>query len=219
LPHGGPSARDEWGFDWLSQFLAARGYAVIQPNFRGSTGYGDQWEGADGFKDWQKAIGDIAASAKYLANQGIADPNRIAILGWSYGGYAALQSATVYPDLYKAVVAIAPVTDLALLKTQAEGFTNWKLVAQQVGSGPNLDAGSPVRHADAIKAPVLLVHGDMDGTVDILQSQRMLSALQSRGKKAELLSFTGLNHQLDDSNARTQMLTRIGDFFDAAIGH
>lgn len=219
LPHGGPSARDEWGFDWLSQFLAARGYAVIQPNFRGSTGYGDQWEGADGFKDWQKAIGDIAASAKYLANQGIADPNRIAILGWSYGGYAALQSATVYPDLYKAVVAIAPVTDLALLKTQAEGFTNWKLVAQQVGSGPNLDAGSPVRHADAIKAPVLLVHGDMDGTVDILQSQRMLSALQSRGKKAELLSFAGLNHQLDDSNARTQMLTRIGDFFDAAIGH
>lgn len=219
LPHGGPSARDEWGFDWLSQFLAARGYAVIQPNFRGSSGYGDAWEGANGFKDWQKAMSDIAASAHYLSSQGIADPNRIAILGWSYGGYAALQSAVVYPDLYKAVVAIAPVTDLSLLKAQAEDFTNAKLVEQQVGEGPNLDAGSPAKRAEAIKAPVLLVHGDLDGTVGIQHSQEMLSALQGDGKKADLLSFKGLDHQLDDSGARTQMLTRIGDFLDAAIGH
>jgi len=219
LPHGGPSARDEWGFDWLAQFLAARGYAVIQPNFRGSTGYGEQWEGANGFKDWEKAMADVAASAHYLSNQGIADPNRIAILGWSYGGYAALQSAVVYPDLYKAVVAIAPVTDLALLKTQAQNFTNWKLVANQVGTGPNIEAGSPARHADAIKAPVLLVHGDLDGTVGIEHSDKMIDALHAHGKKADLLTFKGLDHQLADSNARTEMLTRIGQFLDAAIGH
>jgi dienelactone hydrolase len=219
LPHGGPSARDEWGFDWLAQFLAARGYAVIQPNFRGSAGYGEQWEGANGFKDWEKAMSDVAASAHYLTSQGIADPDRLAILGWSYGGYAALQSAVVYPDLYKAVVAIAPVTDLSLLKVQAENFTNWKLIADQVGGGPNLEAGSPARHAEAIKAPVLLVHGDLDGTVDIAQSDKMLDALHARGKKADLLTFKGLDHQLADSNARTQMLTRIGEFLDAAIGH
>jgi dipeptidyl aminopeptidase/acylaminoacyl peptidase len=219
LPHGGPSARDEWGFDWLAQFLVARGYAVIQPNYRGSAGYGDQWEGANGFKDWPKAMGDIAASARYLANQGIADPKRLAILGWSYGGYAALQSAVMYPEIYKAVVAIAPVTDLSLLKTQATDFTNGDLVARQIGSGPNLDAGSPAHRAAEIKAPVLLVHGDLDINVDISHSEKMLSALQAQGKKAQLLSFKGLNHQLDDSDARTQMLTGIGEFLDAAIGH
>jgi dienelactone hydrolase len=219
LPHGGPSARDEWGFDWLAQFLAARGYAVIQPNFRGSAGYGAQWEGANGFKDWQKAIADIAASAEYLAKQGIADPSRIAILGWSYGGYAALQSEAVDPNLYKAVVAIAPVTDLSLLKTQAEDFTNWKLVNHMVGDGPNMEAGSPARRAAAFKAPVLLVHGDLDANVGIAHSEKMLAALQEDGKKAELLRFKGLDHQLDDSNARMQMLTRIGEFLDAAIGH
>jgi dipeptidyl aminopeptidase/acylaminoacyl peptidase len=219
LPHGGPSARDEWGFDWLAQFLAARGYAVIQPNYRGSAGYGEQWEGANGFKDWETAVGDITASARYLVNQGIADPNRLAILGWSYGGYAALQSAAVQPDLYKAAVAIAPVTDLSLLKAQSANFTNRQIVENFVGQGPNVAAGSPAKRADAIRAPVLLVHGDLDANVGIQHSERMLAALQGAGKKAELLRFKGLDHQLDDSNARAQMLTRIGQFLDSAIGH
>jgi acetyl esterase/lipase len=219
LPHGGPSARDEWGFDWLAQFLAARGYAVIQPNYRGSAGYGDKWEGANGFKDWETAIADISASARYLTDQGIADPERLAILGWSYGGYAALQSAAVQPDLYKAAVAIAPVTDLSLLKEQAEGFTNRRIAQQFIGSGSHITAGSPVRRAGSITAPVLLVHGDLDANVDIKHSEEMLSALQGSGKKAELLRFKGLDHQLNDSNARAQMLTRIGQFLDAAIGH
>jgi dipeptidyl aminopeptidase/acylaminoacyl peptidase len=95
LPHGGPSARDEWGFDWLAQFLAARGYAVIQPNYRGSAGYGEDWMGKNGFRNWKTAISDITASAHYLVDKGIADPKRLAIVGWSYGGYAALQSAAV----------------------------------------------------------------------------------------------------------------------------
>jgi dipeptidyl aminopeptidase/acylaminoacyl peptidase len=124
LPHGGPTARDGWGFDWLAQFLAARGYAVIQPNYRGSAGYGEEWLGQNGFQAWQAAIGDITASARHLVAQGIADPSRLVILGWSYGGYAALQSAAVEPNLYKAAVAIAPVTDLSLLKREASGFDN-----------------------------------------------------------------------------------------------
>ena len=219
LPHGGPSARDEWGFDWLAQFLVARGYAVIQPNYRGSAGYGEQWEGANGFKDWQSAIGDITASARYLIDQGIADPKRLAILGWSYGGYAALQSAAVQPDLYKAAVAIAPVTELSLLKRQSENFTNRELMENYVGSGAHLVEGSPARLAGSIKVPVLLVHGDLDANVGIAHSERMLAALQDSGKKAELMRFKGLGHQLDDSNARTRMLTRIGEFLETAIGH
>lgn len=218
LPHGGPSARDELGFDWLSQFLSARGYAVIQPNFRGSAGYGDDWEGANAFRDWQLAIADISASARYLVKKGIADPNRLAIVGWSYGGYAALQSAAVEPQLYKAAVAIAPVTDLSLLKRQAENFTNSRLVEEQVGSGTNALHGSPITRASSIVAPVLLVHGDLDANVGIRHSEKMLGALQGAGKKAELLRFKGLDHQLDDSQARTQMLTRIGEFLAASIG-
>lgn len=219
LPHGGPSARDEWGFDWLAQFLAARGYAVIQPNYRGSAGYGEQWEGANGFKEWEKAIADISASARYLTAQGIADPKRLAILGWSYGGYAALQSAAVEPDLYKAAVAIAPVTDLSLLKRQAENFTSRRIVQDFVGSGTHILHGSPAKRASSIKAPVLLVHGDLDANVHIRHSEAMVSALNGAGKSAELIRFKGLDHQLDDSAAREQMLNRIGAFLGAAIGN
>ena len=219
LPHGGPSARDEWGFDWLAQFLAARGYAVIQPNYRGSAGYGDDWKGKNGFRDWKTSIGDITAAAHYLVNQGIADPKRLAIVGWSYGGYAALQSVGVEPTLYKAAVAIAPVTDLSLLKTEARDFTSQNLVAAFIGSGSNVVDGSPVHHAAEIKVPVLIFHGDLDTNVDIAQSQRMEAALKGAGDKVELVRFPGLDHQLNDSDARTQMLTRIGEFLDTAIGH
>jgi dipeptidyl aminopeptidase/acylaminoacyl peptidase len=219
LPHGGPSARDEWGFDWLAQFLAARGYAVIQPNYRGSAGYGDEWMGKNGFRDWRTAIGDVSASARYLKAQGIADPNRLVIVGWSYGGYAALQSAAVEPTLYKAAVAIAPVTDLTMLKAESEDFTNHELMKDFIGSGPHVIEGSPLHHAGAIKVPVLLFHGDMDANVGVAQSQKMSEALQAAGARAEFVRFKGLDHQLDDTNARIQMLTRIGEFLDSAIGH
>jgi dipeptidyl aminopeptidase/acylaminoacyl peptidase len=218
LPHGGPESRDVWGFDWLPQFLAARGYAVIQPEFRGSGGFGDIWLSQNGFQGWRTSIGDISASAKWLGAQGIADPNRIAILGWSYGGYAALQSAATEPSLYKAVIAIAPVTDLSLLKDQAESYTYADLVRREIGSGPHVQQGSPVRNAAAITAPVLLVHGKMDANVFYSQSQKMDSALRGAGKQSELLSFEGLDHQLEDSTARTQMLTRIGELLERTIG-
>ena len=218
LPHGGPDARDVWGFDWLAQFLAARGYAVIQPNFRGSAGYGDEWLAGNGFKGWRTAIGDVSASARYLVAQGIADPEKLAIVGWSYGGYAALQSAAVEPELYKAVVAIAPVTDLAALAAESRGFTNERLVKGYLGEGPHLAEGSPLRNAAAIKAPVLMVHGTLDANVSIAQSKRMLDALKAQGASAELLTFKDLDHQLDDSSARIEMLKQIGAHLDRAFG-
>jgi dipeptidyl aminopeptidase/acylaminoacyl peptidase len=218
LPHGGPSARDEWGFDWIPQFLAARGYAVLQPQFRGSAGFGDTWLNDNGFKNWRTSIGDVSASARWLASEGIADANRLAIVGWSYGGYAALQSAAVDPSLYKAVVAIAPVTDLAMLKDEFFGFTNRRLVEQIVGNGPHVAEGSPRRNAAAIRAPVALFHGDLDRNVRMAHSIEMDQALKAAGKTSELISFKGLDHQLDDSAARTQMLTRIGELLDRTIG-
>jgi dipeptidyl aminopeptidase/acylaminoacyl peptidase len=219
LPHGGPSARDEWGFDWLSQFLAARGYAVIQPNFRGSAGYGDDFRGANGFKDWRKAISDVNDAARYLVEQGIADRNRLAIVGWSYGGYAALQAAAVDPSLYKAVTAIAPVTDLSLLKREADDYTNSELVREFVGSGQHVRDGSPLQNANAITAPVILVHGDLDLNVGVSHSVKMAKALQDLSKPVDFLRYNQLDHQLDDSTARIEMLTHIGAMLDKSIGH
>ena len=218
LPHGGPSARDYWGFDWLSQFLAARGYAVIQPQFRGSAGFGDDWLNDNALRNWRAAMTDVATSARWLGSQGIADPNRIAIVGWSYGGYAALQSAAIDPQLYKAVVAVAPVTDFAMLKEDAVGFTSASLVAKEIGSGAHVAEGSPLRRAAEIQAPVLLVHGDLDANVAFRHSQKMEEALRGAGKQVEFLQYKGLDHQLRDSTVRAEFLTRIGQLLDRTIG-
>jgi dipeptidyl aminopeptidase/acylaminoacyl peptidase len=218
LPHGGPSARDEWGFDWLAQFLAARGYAVIQPNYRGSAGYGEDFLGENAFRDWQTAMSDISDAVKYLVDQGIANPSRIAIAGWSYGGYAALQSASIEPDRYKAVVAIAPVTDLSLLKRDAEGFSNETLAKQMIGSGGHLRSGSPLQNAARIKSPVLLVHGDLDSNVRSYHSVGMADALKDNGTPVEMLRYAKLDHYLEDSNARVEMLTKIGQLLERTIG-
>lgn len=219
LPHGGPSSRDEWGFNWLAQFLAARGYAVLQPEYRGSAGFGDSWLNDNGFKNWRTSIGDITASTKWLASQGIADAGRIAILGWSYGGYAALQSAATEPLLYKSVIAIAPVTDLAMLKDDFRDFTISDIVNREIGTGPHVAEGSPLRHPTDIRVPVLLVHGDMDTNVKVAHSQKMDAALRSAGRQSDLLTFKGLDHQLSDSDARAQMLMKVGQLLESTIGH
>ena len=219
MPHGGPSSRDYWNFDWLSQFFAARGYAVIQPQYRGSEGYGDQWLNINGFRNWETSMGDIADSAKWMISQGIADPDRVAIVGWSYGGYAALQSAATYPALYKSVVAIAPVTDLATLKKDTSFYGRSEYVENFIGSGPYIERGSPLQNASSIRVPVLLAHGDLDTNVKFHQSQMMYDALKSRGKPVEFLTYKGLDHQLRDASARTQVLTKAAELLEKTIGH
>ena len=219
LPHGGPSDRDEWGFDWLAQYMAAKGYAVLQPEYRGSSGFGDTWLMQNGFKSWRTSIGDITASARWLVSEGVADPKRLAIVGWSYGGYAALQATATDPTLFKAVAAIAPVTDLAMLTKEEEDYTDSEIVARFIGSGPHIIEGSPLRHAAEIKVPVLLVHGDMDMNVHSLESEKMEAALRAVGTPVEFLRYKNLDHQLEDGAARTEMLTKIGALLDRTIGH
>ena len=212
LPHGGPSSRDEWGFDWLAQFFAARGYAVLQPNYRGSAGYGDDWFVNNGFKSWDIAIGDINAGARWLVESGVATAAQLAIVGWSYGGYAALQGGAEAPDLYKAIVAIAPVSDLELLKNDSRGFDSYKSVRTFIGSGEHIAAGSPRRRADRFQAPVLMFSGDRDLNVNVRQARGMEEALRRAGKPVELVVFPGLDHQLVDTAARTAMLTKAEAF-------
>jgi len=217
LPHGGPSERDEWGFDWLPQFFAARGFAVLQPNYRGSSGYGDAWFQKNGFKSWPVAIGDVLDGGRWLVREKIADPAKLAIVGWSYGGYAALQSAVVDATVFKAVVAIAPVTDLSGLKEEHRNWSDFELVSNFVGDGDIMHDGSPIEHAAKIKVPVLLFHAGHDANVSIEQSKRMAARLKAVGGKCELITWDDLDHQLDDSDARMQMLSKSEQFLREAL--
>jgi dipeptidyl aminopeptidase/acylaminoacyl peptidase len=218
MPHGGPSARDEWGFDWWPQYYAHKGYAVLQPNYRGSSGYGDAWFRNMGFKAWDVAIGDVVDAGRWLVSQGIADPAKLAVVGWSYGGYAALQSGVVAPALYKAIVAVAPVTDLAALKIDSRDQWDYRATEKFIGSGPHVVAGSPAQNAARIGAPVLMFHGDLDQNVSIFQSRMMKDRLRDARKSVELVEFPGLTHSLNDSTARESMLLRSDAFLRSSMG-
>jgi dipeptidyl aminopeptidase/acylaminoacyl peptidase len=218
MPHGGPSARDYWGFDWLSQFYASRGYAVLQPNFRGSTGYGDEFFKQNGFRSWPTAIGDVLDAGKWLVAQGIASADKLAVVGWSYGGYAALQSAVVDPGLFKAVIAVAPVTDLPELKEEHRQWSDFLVVSRQIGEGPHVREGSPALNAAKIKVPVLLFHGELDRNVLIRQSREMNDHLASAGVPHELVTWPDLDHQLEDSAVRAEMLRKSDAFLRKTMG-
>lgn len=150
-------------------------------------------------------------------SQGIAKPDKLAIVGWSYGGYAALQSQVLDPMLFKAVAAIAPVTDLGYITSDAQDYTNSRLVKEFVGTGPHIDAGSPRRHADRFAAPVALFHGTLDLNVAVRHSQDMAKALKSEGKSVMYREYKDLQHGLDDSTVRASMLADIGQFLETAL--
>jgi acetyl esterase/lipase len=218
MPHGGPSARDYWGFDYLAQFYASRGYVVLQPNFRGSKGYGDDFFKQNGFRSWPTAIGDVLDAGKWLVAQGIANPDKLAVVGWSYGGYAALQSAVVEPGVFKAVIAIAPVTDLPELKEEHRQWSDFLVVSREIGDGPHVREGSPALNAAKIKVPVLLFHGEMDRNVPIRQSKEMADHLAAAGVPHELITWPDLDHQLEDSAVRAEMLRKSDAFLRRVMG-
>jgi len=217
MPHGGPSERDQWGFEWQAQFFAHRGFVVLQPNFRGSAGYGDEWFANNGFRGWQVSVGDVCDGARWLLSQGMADASKLAVFGWSYGGYAALQANVMDPDLFKAAVAVAPISDLGLLKSRSRAFSTAFVQADYVGSGPHIKAGSPAQNARAFKAPVLLFHGDADMSVDVNQSRRMDRELHAARKQSELIVYPGLSHDLYDGAARADLLRRSEEFLRASL--
>jgi len=218
MPHGGPGARDEWGFDWLAQYFAARGYAVLQPNIRGSSGYGAAWYQKNGFQSWRVAIGDVNDAGRWLVKEGTASPAKLGIVGWSYGGYAALQSSVLDPGLFKAIVAIAPVTDLEKLRSQYSGWANFPIINKFIGQGAHIREGSPAQNVEAIRAPVLLFHGTVDGNVKIDQSRLMNDRLRGAGKEVTLVEFPGLAHSLHDAEARTKLLSQSDAFLRTAFG-
>ena len=190
---------------------------MLQPNYRGSSGYGDGWYQQNGFKSWKAAIGDVNDSGRWLVSEGIAAPDKIGIFGWSYGGYAALQSAVLDPSLFKAIVAVAPVTDLARLKEQERGYSSYLVTRDFIGSGPHIVEGSPARNAQRISAPVMMFHGDLDRNVDVAQAQLMADQLKDAGAAPELFIYKNLDHYLEDGAVRAEMLQKSSDFLKAKL--
>jgi dipeptidyl aminopeptidase/acylaminoacyl peptidase len=223
-PHGGPWARDEWGFNPEVQFLANRGYAVLQMNFRGSVGYGREfWEAS--FKQWGKTMqDDITDGVKWMTDKGIADPKRIAIYGASYGGYATLAGITLTPDLYACAVDYVGVSNLFTFMSTIPPY--WKpyldMMYEMVGD-PEKDkelmtAASPVFHVDKIKCPLFIAQGANDPRVAKAESDQMVEALKKRGIDVPYMVKDNEGHGFANEENRMDFYKEMERFFGQYLG-
>ena len=228
LVHGGPHARDTYAFDWWASFLASRGYAVLQPNYRGSTGYGHAWFDA-GRGGWGEGVmqTDVEDGMDALVRNGIVDGERVCIVGASYGGYAALAGATITPDRYRCAAAIAGVSDLIVMQRETERGRHgrrggeaewWRLSMGDRREDPELMRRiSPARNAERVQVPVLLMHGVDDTVVPIAQSRLMNDRLRAAGKDVRYIEMRGDDHWLSNAETRTQMLRELEAFLAANL--
>jgi dienelactone hydrolase len=211
LPHGGPHAHDDDHFDWWAQAFASRGYAVLQPNFRGSTNRGDEFMRA-GYGEWgRKMQSDLSDGIAHLAGAGTIDPKRVCIVGASYGGYAALVGVTLQQGIYRCAVAVAPVTDLELqLRFERMISSRNRMIRvsldEEFGKERDFDAISPRQNARRASAPILLIHGRDDTVVEFRQSTGMADALKDAGKPHRLIELEGEDHWLSKSETRHRMV-------------
>ncbi|WP_417484205.1 alpha/beta hydrolase family protein [Maricaulis salignorans] len=230
LPHGGPVSRDTGGFDYIAHFFATRGYLVLQPNFRGSGGYGAAWEEA-GWGEWATGVmqSDLSDGLNAMVQAGYAIPGRACIVGASYGGYAALAGATFTPDTYQCAAAIAPVTDLWLIVRYADGWGDVETpysrrLAQRLTGDTQLPDRatvrglSPINHVENVQIPILLIHGREDSVVDDEHSTAMNRALERADKDVSYVHISELDHWLTSEEMRTRVLTELENFVDEHIG-
>ncbi|WP_323813613.1 alpha/beta hydrolase family protein [Cellvibrio sp. NN19] len=213
LPHGGPMSEDGKEFDMFSTFMANRGYAVFQPNFRGSSGYGHDF--------MMQAVGgyglemqdDLEDAVHYLVKEKIADPKKVCIVGASYGGYAALMGATKTPDLFQCAISFAGMSDLVRMRDSYRNFTNKNIARKQFGEDKaQLKETSPVRMAEKVKIPILLIHGKDDTTVPVVQSRIMADALKDEKKVYEYIELPDGTHYLDYYPDRKQTFEAMDAF-------
>jgi dipeptidyl aminopeptidase/acylaminoacyl peptidase len=205
LPHGGPEARDYPVFDWWAQAFASQGYAVLQPNYRGSSGYGAPFVEAGQGQWGRKMQTDVSDGLAELAREGVVDPKRACIVGASYGGYAALAGVTVQHGLYRCAVAVAEMLRYVYDKRNGDGAETryWDAF---MGPPSGFKDISPQRLAANADAPILLIHGKDDTVVLYDQSVAMNKALLAAGKTVEFVTMPNEDHWLSREATRIQML-------------
>lgn len=220
-PHGGPWARDDWGFDPEVQFLANRGYAVLQVNFRGSTGYGRKfWELS--FGQWGRTMqDDVTDGVKEMIARGVADPKRVGIYGGSYGGYATLAGVAFTPDLYAAAVDYVGVANLQTFMKTIPPY--WepgrKMMEEMVGQDPKmLAAESPVNSVDKITTPLLIAQGLHDPRVNKNESDQMVKALKARGVDVPYMVKDNEGHGFHNEENRFAFYRAMEQFFGKYLG-
>jgi dipeptidyl aminopeptidase/acylaminoacyl peptidase len=213
LPHGGPGARDDESWDWWVQFLAWKGYAVVQPNYRGSTGYGTAFL-EKGKGEWGlKMQDDLNDAVMHLAKQGIADPKRVCMVGASYGGYAAFRAAQRDGAIYKCAVSFAGVADIAAIARFDRRFVNGNSnTAYWKESAPNSSDVSPTKHADMFSIPMLIIHGKNDLRVPVSQSREMAAKLKAAGKIYRYVEQPLGDHHFSREADRLQFLKEMDAF-------
>lgn len=205
LPHGGPQYSDTGRFDYWRQFFANRGYAVLQPNFRGSTGRGWKFRNAGLMFRSLGAQNDIEDGVKKLIADGIADSKRICIVGASYGGYSALLSATRKPDLYACAISVAGISDVTEMRLYDEE-------GERVRDGKLLREISPINYVKNVKIPILLIHGKKDRQVEFKQSEIMYKALKKAHKKVSFVQLEDQDHFLDNNGNRIKTFVEMDKF-------
>ncbi len=223
MPHGGPETRDDMEFDWWAQFVATRGFAVFQPNFRGSAGYGQAFrEVAE--RAWATvAMNDVTDGARWLVAQGYADAGRMCVVGWSFGGYLALEAAVEDGALFKCASSTAGVSDLPGLIDSEGEFYGGTLASRQLFGDLRRDRAklnneSPLRHIESISMPVLLIHGAVDQNVPVEQSRRMKARLSAANKPVQYMEFPLADHSFRRQTDRLGFLKALEAFLDANLG-
>jgi acetyl esterase/lipase len=213
LPHGGPFARDSEEWDWWTQFLAERGYAVVQPNYRGSSGYGAEFA-KKGEGQWGLAMqDDLNDAITYLAKEGIADPSRVCIAGASYGGYAAFRAAQRDGKLYRCAIAYAGVSDLDRMRRYNAGWLRTTAATEWLSKqAPDFKAISPIFYPEQFSIPMLVMHGKKDETVPVAQSREMVDKLRRAGKPVKYVEQPEADHYFRRSEDRLQFLMEMEAF-------
>jgi len=223
MPHGGPESYSSMNFDWKAQYFARKGYVVLQPNFRGSSGFGADFILAGRGKWGKEMQDDVSDGVKAMIKTGYVDAKRVCIIGSSYGGYSALAGGAFTPELYRCVVSVAGVSDLPQMlidERRDYGSNHWvvsywnRVIGDPKQEKAKLREISPINSADKFAAPLLLLHGKDDTVVPLKQSNGMLKAMRKAGKDVELITLRGEDHWLSQSETRLILLKEISKFLD-----
>ena len=226
LAHGGPRARDIYGFDYEAQYFASKGYVVLQPQYRGSGGFSDAFERAGNLHLDQMAT-DLEDGVRFLSAKGDIDPRRVCVAGWSWGGYLAEAALAFTPDTYTCGIAGAGVSDLfASLDDDNDvawggyGIAFWQgVIGRPIRDSAKIHATSPIEHVSAIRAPLLLIHGDSDDNVKVRHSRKMNEAMKKAGKDVTYLEVKFMRHGPNDAAQRLMVLNAMDAFVTKAFGN